>query len=35
MEDVASWHHRVPTDAEFAQAMNELNQAETLWLQRA
>lgn len=35
MEDVASWHHRVPTDAEFSQAMNELSQAETLWLQRA
>jgi transketolase len=34
MEDVASWHHRVPTDAEFALAMAELSQAENLWLQR-
>ena len=28
MEDVASWHHRVPTDEEFKTAMNELDAAE-------
>jgi transketolase len=28
MEDSISWHHRVPTDAEYATAMQELEQAE-------
>jgi transketolase len=28
MEDNAHWHHRVPTDAEYAQAMLELDQAQ-------
>ena len=27
MEDVVKWHHRVPTDAEYQQAMTELDQA--------
>jgi transketolase len=29
MENVTSWHHRVPTDSEFAQALAELDQAES------
>jgi transketolase len=29
MEDVAKWHHGVPSDAELKQAMDELNAAET------
>lgn len=28
MEDIASWHHRVPTDEEFKTAMDELDEAE-------
>jgi transketolase len=28
MEDSVSWHHRVPTDAEYATALMELEQAE-------
>ena len=28
MEDAVHWHHRVPTDAEYAQALAELEQAE-------
>jgi transketolase len=28
MENVAKWHHRVPTDQEYAQAMAELEAAE-------
>lgn len=27
MEDVRAWHHKVPTDAEYAQALAELEQA--------
>jgi transketolase len=26
MENQAGWHHRVPTDAEYEQAIDELNQ---------
>jgi transketolase len=29
MEDRAPWHHRVPTDEEFALAMSELERAQT------
>jgi len=28
MEDVAKWHHRVPTDQELRQALGELDSAE-------
>ncbi len=31
MEDRAPWHHRVPTDEEFAQAMAELENAQHYW----
>ena len=31
IEDVASWHHRVPTGDEYAMAMAELNRAEEEW----
>lgn len=34
MENQVGWHHHVPTDAEFAQAMAELTQAEDEWEQR-
>jgi len=34
IEDIASWHHRVPTDDEYAMAMAELNRAEEEWQQR-
>jgi hypothetical protein len=27
MEDTVKWHHKVPTDQEFALAMQELDQA--------
>ena len=29
MEDVAKWHHGVPSDAELKQALRELDLAET------
>jgi transketolase len=31
MEDQVSWHHRVPTEEEYALAMQELQQAEEAW----
>lgn len=31
MEDQAKWHHRVPSDEEFSQAMTELDQSEDRW----
>lgn len=31
MEDNAAWHHRVPTAAEYAAALEELAQAEAIW----
>jgi transketolase len=31
IEDRAPWHHRVPTDEEFAQAMAELEHAQSYW----
>jgi transketolase len=34
IEDVASWHHRVPTGDEYAIAMAELNRAEEEWQRR-
>ena len=34
IEDVASWHHRVPTGDEYAMAMAELNRAEKEWQRR-
>jgi transketolase len=34
IEDVASWHHRVPTGDEYAMAMAELNRAEEEWQRR-
>jgi len=34
MEDQVSWHHRVPTDEEYAAALLELEQAETAWDKR-
>jgi transketolase len=34
MEDTASWHHRVPTDGEYAQALIELDQSEKEWYGR-
>jgi transketolase len=32
MEDQAAWHHRVPTDEQFTQAMAELAHAQNYWL---
>lgn len=34
IENQVAWHHRVPTDAEFAQAMTELDLAEQEWCKR-
>ncbi len=34
IEDIASWHHRVPTSDEYAMAMAELNRAEEEWQRR-
>jgi transketolase len=34
IEDIASWHHRVPTGDEYAMAMAELNRAEEEWQRR-
>jgi transketolase len=34
IEDDADWHHHVPSDAEFAIAMEELNQAEKNWQEK-
>jgi transketolase len=34
IEDLASWHHRVPTNDEYAMAMAELNRAEKEWQRR-
>jgi transketolase len=31
IEDKVGWHHRVPTDEEYQQAMQELDQAEKEW----
>ena len=28
MEDTVKWHHRVPTDSEYAAALDELERAE-------
>ena len=35
MENQVSWHHHVPTDAEFATAMQELTNAEVALLEKA
>jgi transketolase len=35
IENKVNWHHRVPTDAEFTQAMQELNEAEAQLLEPA
>jgi transketolase len=34
IEDAAEWHHHVPTDAEFAVAMQELQAAEKQWQEK-
>ncbi len=33
MENNVSWHHKVPSEFEYQQAMDELNQAKILWEQ--
>lgn len=35
IEDQAAWHHRVPTDEEYRQALAELDQAEEVWHEHA